>query len=138
MSEVTRFYDRSIDGDGPVSGAIQLFHLAIPSVTNTSTVQQINLPAGMAFEITDIMFTAQAISATPKLEIGTTSSGEEIVASVSATTNLGALTLVNGTVSAGGDIFVTVVATASDALTGGDLTFVGHVTAPPTTLAYRA
>ena len=137
MAEVTRFYDRSIDGDGPVSGAIQLFQVHLPSVTNTSIVRQVNLPAGMAFEITDIMFTCIAVGATPKIEIGSTSSGEEIVASVSATTNLGALTIVEGTVAAGGDIFVTIVATASDTLTSGDLTFVGHVLAPPTSVEYR-
>ena len=137
MGVLTRFYDRISGQDGPVSGALVVIPVSIPSVTNTSTVQQVNLPAGMAFEITDIMFSAQAITATPKIEIGTASSGEEIVASVSATTNLGALTIVEGTVPAAGDIFVTIVATASDVLTGGDLTIVGHVAAPPTSVDVR-
>jgi ABC-type iron transport system FetAB ATPase subunit len=83
------------------------------------------------------MFTASATGATPKIEIGTAASGEEIVASVSATTDLGALTIVEGTIAAGGDIFVTVICTASDTVTQGNLTFVGHVLAPPTTLEYR-
>lgn len=137
MAEVTRFYDRSIDGDGPVSGAIQCFQLHVPSVTNTSVTQQVNLPAGMAFEITDIMFTADAIGDTPKLQIGTTGSGEEIVAEVTATTDLGALTIVEGTIAAGGDIHVTVICTASDTVTQGNLTFVGHVLSPPTSVEYR-
>ena len=136
MAEVTRFYDRSIDGDGPVSGAIQCFQLHVPSVTNTSVTQQVNLPAGMAFEITDIMFTAAAIGATPKLQIGTAASGVQIVAEVSATTNLGALTICTPE-AAGGDIHVTVIGTASDTVTEGNLTFVGHVLSPPTSVEYR-
>lgn len=138
MSEVTRFYDRSIDGDGPVSGAIQLFRVEFPSVTNTSIVKQVNLPAGMGFEVTDIMFTASATGATPSIEIGTTSSGTDIVAAVTATTDLGALTIAEGTIDAGGDIFITVICTSSDTVTQGQFTIVGHVLSPPTTLAYRA
>lgn len=138
MGEVTRFYNRDTEQDGPVSGAIQLFHVDFPSVTNTSVVKQVNLPAGMGFEVTDIMFTAAATGATPSIEVGTTSSGTQVVAAVTALTNLGALTIKDGTIAAGGDLFITVICTASDTVTQGQFTVAGHVTSPPTTLAYRA
>lgn len=138
MGEVTRLYHRDSGQDGPFSGALQVLRVPVPSVTNTSIVYQVNLPAGMAFEVTDIMFTAAATGATPSLEVGTTSSGTQIVAAVTATTNLGALTIKDGTVAAGGDIFLTVICTASDTVTNGQFTIVGHVAAPPTSVAYRS
>lgn len=138
MGEVTRFYNRDTEQDGPVSGALQMFVISVPSVTNTSVVYQANLPAGMEFEITDIMFTASATGATPTIEVGTTSSGSQIVAPVTATTDLGALTIVDGTLDAGEDMFFTVVCTASDTVTNGQFTVVGHVAAPPTSVEYRA
>lgn len=138
MAEVTRFYNRDTDQDGPVSGALQMLRIPVPSVTNTSVVYQANLPAGMEFEVTDIMFTASATGATPSLEVGTTSSGTQVVAAVTATTDLGALTIKDGTVDAGGDLFFTVICTASDTVTNGQFTVVGHVAAPPTSVAYRS
>lgn len=134
---VTRFYDRVSGVDGPVSGALQSFYIPVPSVTNTSVVYAINLPAGQALEITDIMFTAAATGATPSIEIGTTSSGTQIVAAVTATTDLGALTIKDGTIAAGGDIFVTVICTASDTVTQGNVTITGFMTAPPTSVSGR-
>ena len=40
MAEVTRFYNRDTDQDGPVSGALQMLRIPVPSVTNTSVVYQ--------------------------------------------------------------------------------------------------
>jgi len=109
----------------------------IPSVTNTSIVQAINFPAGQAFEVTDVVLTAAAVGATPKIQIGTTSSGVEIVAEVTVTTTAIECTIVEGTIPAGGDIFVTVICTASDTVTQGNVTISGYVTAPPTSVAAR-
>jgi len=134
---LTRFHDRVSGVDGPISGALQSFYVPVPSVTNTSVVFAINLPAGQAFEVTDIMFTAAATGATPSMEVGTASSGEQIVAAVTLTTGLGACTIVDGTIPAGGDIFVTIICTASDTVTQGNVTISGFMTAPPTSVTAR-
>jgi len=137
MGKLTRLYDRQSGQDGPLSGAIQSFHIPVPSVTNTSIVHAINFPAGQGFEITDVMFTAAATGATPSMEIGTASSGEQIVAAVTLTTGLGACTIVDGTIPAGGDIFVTIICTASDTVTQGNVTISGYHTAPPSSIPLR-
>lgn len=138
MGEVTRFYDRISGQDGPVSGALQIIHMPFDSVTNETYVQEVNLPAGMGFEITDAYFTAAATGAAPALTIGDTAAGTQVVAAVTCTTDLGALTIKDGTIDAGGLISVVIDATASDTVTQGNLTLVGYVTSPPTTVAWRS
>jgi hypothetical protein len=139
MGEVTRFYHRDSGQDGPVSGALQVMPIPVNIAASAGTLTQtIDLPAGMAFEITDVVFTADGITATPEITIGDTAAGTQVVASVSATTNLGALTVKDGTIDAGGLISIVFAATASDVVSGGMLTIVGHVAAPPTSVAYRA
>ena len=138
MGTVTRFYDRVSGVDGPVSGAIQLIHIPIEILgTATTFIHRVNLPAGMSFEITDAEFSAAGVTATPDLTIGDTAAGTQVVASVTCATNLGALTIKDGTIDAGGLISIVVAATASDVVTQGNLTLAGYVTAPPTTVANR-
>ena len=139
MAEVTRFYDRGSDADGPVSGAIQIIQIGMDDIANSETlVERVTMPAGMGFEITDIMFWADTITSDPTLTIGDTAAGTQIVAAVACTTALGALTIKDGTIDAAGMIDVRIVADSGDAVESGCISIVGYVTSPPTTLAYRA
>lgn len=138
MGSVTRFFDRISGQDGPVSGSLQIFYVPIAVTGAATQTAVVELPAGMGFEITDIKFSASAISATPDITIGDTAAGTQVVASVACTTDLGALTIKDGTIDAGGIISIVVVATASDTVTEGNLSIVGHVISPPTSVAYRA
>jgi hypothetical protein len=139
MSEVTRFYNRDTDQDGPVSGAIQVISVGFDDVANSETVhRQVKFPAGMGFEITDISVVSGSVTSDPALTIGSTAAGTQIVAAVNVTTNLGALTIKEGTIAAGGVIDVRVVADAGDAADNISVTIAGHVASPPTTLAYRS
>lgn len=130
---VTRFKQR--DGtDGPVSGALQIVHVPVSIAASAGTLtQQIDLPAGATFKVTDAMFSARTVTGTVGLTIGDTAAGTQIVASVTVTTNLGALTIKDGVVGAAGFISIVYAATASGVVDGG-LTLFGHVTAPPTSV----
>lgn len=134
---ITRFYDRASGRDGPVSGAIQVIHVPIAVIGAATLIHRVNMPAGMSFEITDAEFSADGISATPDLTLGDTAAGTQVAASVALTTDLGAVTIKDGTIDAGGFLDITVVATASDTVTLGNLTIVGYVSAPPTSIPIR-
>jgi hypothetical protein len=127
---VTRFRQR--DGkDGPVSGALQIMPIPIHLVAGAGTLtQQVSLPDGVTFEITDAVFQAQTVTAVIGLTIGDTAAGTEVVASVTATTNLGALTIKDGAIDDGGLISIVYAATASGVV-DGVLTLAGYVSAPP-------
>jgi len=130
---VTRFKQRD-KTDGPVSGAIQVLHVPVAIAATAGTLtQQVDLPAGMAFEITDAEFSARTVTGTIGLTIGDTAAGTEVVASVTATTNFGALTIKDGTIDAGGLVSIVYAATAGGVVDGG-LTLVGYVTTPPTSV----
>ncbi len=134
---LTRFRDRVSGVDGPVSGALYSFYVPIAVIGAATQTAVVSLPAGMGFEITDALFTASGISATPDMTIGDTAAGTQVVASVACTTDLGALTIKDGTIVAGGFISVVVVATASDTVTEGNLSIHGFLTAPPTSVMAR-
>lgn len=142
MGEVTRFYDRGSDQDGPVSGALVVIPINFLSVTTATTsttyVRQVRFPAGMSFEITDVVVRASAVTDEPSLTIGDTVAGTEVVTAVNVTTNLGALTIVDGTIDAGGFIDVRVVNNTTATFNDLEVTIVGHVASPPTSVAYRA
>jgi hypothetical protein len=136
-SQVTRFYDRVFGRDGPVSGAIQLIHVPVIFAASAGTqTYRVNFPAGMGFEITDAEFTGGTVTAVIGITIGDTAAGTQVVASVTATTNLGALTIKDGTIDAGGFCEIVVAATASGAVNGA-VDLVGYVTSPPTSIAPR-
>ena len=138
MAQVTRFYDRVSGGDGPVSGALQAISVGFDDVANSETVhRQIKFPAGMGFEITDISVISGSVTSDPALTIGSTAAGTEVVAAVNVTTNLGALTIKEGTIAASGLIDVRVVADSGDAADNISVTIVGYVTSPPTTVGTR-
>jgi len=135
---VTRFYDRVSGVDGPVSGALQVISVGFDDVANSETVhRQVKFPAGMAFEITDIVVVSGTVTSDPALTIGSTAAGTQIVAAVNVATNLGALTIKEGTIAAGGLIDVRVVADGGDAADNISVTITGFVTAPPTTVSGR-
>lgn len=139
MAEVTRFYHRDADGDGPVSGSIQVISVGFDDVANNEIVhRQVKFPAGMGFEITDINVVSGTVTSDPSLTIGSTAAGTQIVAAANVTTNLGSLTIKEGTIAAGGLIDVRVTADAGDAADNISVTIAGYVTSPPTTIAYRA
>ncbi len=137
MASLTRFKGR--DGkDGPVSGALVCIPILFDDVANSETVsQRIGLPAGGEFQITDIIVTADAVTSDPSLTIGDTAAGAEVVAAVNVTTNLGALTIVDGAIGAGGFIDVVMVADSGDAAESVSISIWGHVSAPPTSVRVR-
>jgi hypothetical protein len=138
MGKLTRFYDRISGQDGPVSGALQVISVGFDDVANSETVsRRIDLPAGMSFEITDVVVSADAVTDDPALTIGSTAAGTEVVASVSLATDLGALTIKEGTIAAAGFIDVVLVADAGDAAESVSVSIIGHVAAPPTSVDVR-
>lgn len=133
---LTRFSDRESGKDGPVSGALQIIHIPVAADGANSTYR-VNLPAGMSFEITDAEFTADTISSGVNITIGDTAAGTQVVASVTVATDTGALTIKDGTIDAGGFADIVFAVTGSETITGGDLTLVGYVSAPPTSVPSR-
>lgn len=131
---VTRFYNRQSGLDGPVSGALQVIYVPIPSVTNSTYNHIVQLPPGMGFKITDVSISCGAVGATPTLIVGDTAAGTQVVAAVTITTTAIACTVKDGTIDANGAIYTAITCTASDSVTEGNLTIVGHVTSPPTSV----
>lgn len=147
MSEVTRFYNRDTDQDGPVSGALQVINLSLDTAlaTDTTVVKVINLPAGMVFEITDINVfcgttTAASTGVTPPtINVGSTAAGTQIVAAAPLVTGANTLTVKDGTIAAAGTAYVRVVsATNSSTAAPLSVNVVGHVASPPATVAWRS
>lgn len=135
---LTRFYDPVSGVDGPVSGALQIISVGFDDVANSEVAsRQINLPAGMGFEITDIKVSADAVTSDPTLTIGSTAAGTQVVAGVAVTTNLGALTIKEGTIAAAGLIDVVLTADAGDVAESVSVTIVGYVTSPPSSVPDR-
>lgn len=132
---LTRFKDARAGVDGPVSGALMCIPVLFDDVANSETVsQRIEMPAGASFEITDIKVSADAVTSDPSLTIGDTAAGTQIVAAVNVTTNLGALTIKDGTIDAGGFADVVMVADAGDAAESVSISVWGYLTAPPTSV----
>lgn len=141
---LTRFKQRTPDGeiDGPVSGALQVITIGPMTVPATSTKNfKVDLPAGCRFRVTDASFRANSITGAPTIVLGLNTNGSsKLVASVAATTNLGALTVKTASqnVPAGNVIVAQLAATlATRAIDGGIITLVGHISAPPTTTIVR-
>jgi hypothetical protein len=143
---LTRFYDREQNGDGPVSGALQL--IAVPHATalatNTTIVERFDLPTGMAFKITDIkvfMGTTTAASTgvvPPRINVGATAAGTQIVNVANLVTGANNLTIKDGLVAAGGAVNIRIVsATNSSAALPISINVVGHVFTPPTSIDVR-
>lgn len=138
MGKLTSYYDRESGQAGPVDGGIQVISVGFDDVANSETVhRQIKFPAGMGFEITDISVVSGSVTSDPALTIGSTAAGTQIVASVNVTTNLGALTIKEGTIDAGGLIDVRVVADAGDAADNISVTIAGFVTSAPSSIPVR-
>jgi hypothetical protein len=138
MGKLTSFYDRESGQAGPVDGAIVPIIIPVDLAAGSGTyTYTVDLPAGMSIELTDGTFRADGITATPELTVGDTAAGTQVVAAVTCTANLGALTIVDGTIDAGGIISVVFSATASDAIANGVLTLVGHVAAAPDSIDER-
>jgi hypothetical protein len=127
-----------------VSGAIQMVNLSLATavLTNTTTIRQVHLPAGMGFEVTDIEVWCGTVTSDPQISVGTTAAGTQIVAAVNLTTGANILTIKDGLVAAGGVIDVRIVADTGDAIAAGaqpppSINIVGYVTLPPTSIPAR-
>lgn len=141
MGEVTRFYNRDSNQDGPVSGALQIITMGLHTavLTNTTTIRQIHLPAGMGFEVTDIELFCGTVTSDPAITVGTTAAGTQLVAAANLATGANVLTIKDGTVAAGGLIDIRIVTDTGDAIAlPVSINVIGHVTSPPTSVAYRA
>ena len=131
----TRFYDRGVDKDGPVSGAICVLPVHFYTMTATSeAAYRWSPPSGMQFTIASIYVRADAVGSTPSLSVGTTIDGTQIVAAVNITTALGAVTLKSYDVTSSNVLDVRVVCAAGDTMTNGSITITGYVSKPPTAL----
>ena len=140
---LTRFYDRFADGDGPVSGALQVhtFYSETAAVSNTTRVWRINMPAGAKFKVTDVRgFFGTVGASAPNLTVGTTASGTQIVASADVATGLKTFTVKSYTPAATGivEVRLTMSTTATQTIALPiSVTVTGHVFAPPTSVATR-
>lgn len=137
---LTRFYDRSSDKDGPVSGAIIVIPITFDDVANSETATwSWTPPAGMKVTIVAAHVRADAVTSDPALTIGKTIAGSQVSAPVNITTNLGNLTLKAAglDVSSSDILSVQVVADSGDAAESVSVTLVAYVSAPPTSLMYR-
>lgn len=133
-----RTYNRVAGTDVPWSSAIQVISIGFDDVAASETaIRQIKFPTGMGFEITHMYVTASATTSDPALTIGSTAAGTQVVAAVNVTTDLGVLTIKEGTIAASGLIDVRVVADSGDAAESISLTIIGYPTSPPTTLDTR-
>jgi len=140
MSKLTRFKGR--DGnDGPVSGALVIIPVDFGTVaTNVQVDKRIDLPVGMKFQVTDVQWSADAITSDPAITLGDTVAGTQIVAAVNLTTATAAgqaLTVKDGAIAAGGFIHAQLITDTGDAVTEGRLTIVGYVSGPPTSAVVR-
>lgn len=135
MGKTTRFYDPGSGLDGPVSGALAIIPVNFETAltTNAAFYQQVHLPAGMAFEVTDVVAFCGAVTDAPSLTVGTAAAGAQVVAATTLVTGSNVATIVDGTVTAAGmlDVRITNNTTAAIALPIS-VTLVGHVSAPPT------
>lgn len=117
----------------PVVGALQCIPVILDDVANDETVSaRIKMPAGCGFEITEISVSADSVTSDPSLTVGSSAAGTEVVAAVDVTTNLGALTIKEGTISAGGFIDIVAVADSGDAAESVSICVWGYPTSVPT------
>ncbi len=124
--------------DGPVSGAIQVISVGFDDVANSETVhRQVDLPAGMEFEITNVQIVSGTVTSDAQLTIGSTAAGTQVVAALTLTAGYGAATIKEGTIAAGGLIDVRLVADSGDAVENVSVSIVGYVTAPPSVIPER-
>ena len=136
---LTRFKDARAGKDGPVSGAIIVIPVMFGDIVNSETVAwSWAPPTGMGLEIVAINVQSGAVTDDPKLTVGTTKTGAEIVAAVTVATALGDATLVSTTVAPGDTLDVRVVADAGDAIADSvSVTITAYVSHPPTALLIR-
>lgn len=133
----TRYKGR--DGvTGPVIGALQCIPILFDDVANSETIRQrIELPTGSGFEVTDIKVSAGSVTGDPSLTIGVSAAGTEVVAAATVTTDLGSLTIKDGTADAGEFLDVVLVADAGDAAESVSISLWGHITSEPSSVAKR-
>jgi|SRR6056297_420690 len=123
---------------GPVIGAMQCIPILFDDVANSETAsQRIEMPGGSGFEVTDIKVSADGVTGDPQLTIGVSAAGTEVVAAVTAATDLGALTIKDGTVDAGEFLDVLLVADSGDAAESVSISVWGHITSEPDSVAKR-
>lgn len=142
---LTRNFDPVTGRDGPTSGALQLVSFSFDDVAAGETAgHRIDLPTGVGFYITDVISSADVATGDPKLSVGSTAAGVDIVAAISLTTTRIAHTIVDdsnqvgpSTASTAAFIDVVLVADGDDAVESGSVTIVGYMTSPPASVPDR-
>ena len=136
---LTRFKDARAGKDGPVSGAIIVIPVMFEDLQVNETVAwSWAPPTGMALEIISINVHSGTVTNDPKLTVGVTKTGAEIVASVTVAAALGDVTLASTAVPSGSTLDVRVVADADDTIADSvSVTITAYVSAPPTSLLIR-
>jgi hypothetical protein len=142
---LTRNYDPTTGRDGPTSGALQVISFSFDDVAANETAgHRIDLPTGVGFYVTDVISSADVATGDPKLSVGTTAAGVEVVASISLTTTRIAHTIVDdsnqvgpSTASTAAFLDVVLVADADDAVESASVTVVGYMTSPPASVPDR-
>ncbi len=140
---VTRFYNRQTDLDGPVSGALHVFHVRLENIANNETdFHTIHIPQGMTFYVTDVYAYCGTVAGDPQITVGKTLAGTQLVASVTLATGENELTVkstnsVTPLVSANTTgtkefIDVRIVGDANDTIAEPvSVSVVGHISRPP-------
>lgn len=139
---LTSFYDRTTGGAGPVIGALHVVTIDFDAIIAAETDEKIaiQLPTGMVMEITNVSsFTGAVGAAGATFSVGTTSSGQEIVADVAMVAGAMQHTIVEGTVAAAGTVYVQIVGGAATGTVALPIavTITGYVLVQPTVLNPR-
>jgi hypothetical protein len=130
-SPVVRHKNRT-GKDNPVSGAIMAFPIQFDDVAAGETVAyQWSPPAGMNVEIISADARCTAHTGTALLTVGTSAAGTQLVAPVTLTTTLGALTLKANSITPGSTLDVRIVAGGGEAVESASVTLVAYCSVPP-------
>ena len=134
---LSRFFDSQSGRNGPVIGALQVITLNLESavVTNVDITQEVHLPAGMAFKVTDVQVWCGTVTSDPEITIGTVAAGTQIVAAANLATGTQALTVKTYTEAATGVISVLIDTDTGDAIAlPVSVNIIGFVSHPPTSV----
>ena len=121
----------------PTVGALQIVSKRLEVVASTTEARQVDLPPGMGFEVIGVKVSAEAKTGTVMFAMGTAALGGGIVAAKAITTTTITATVVDGTVPAGGAIYISATAAGGENATGVDVTVVGYATSEPTAINKR-
>jgi hypothetical protein len=121
----------------PTVGSLQIVSKRMECSASATEARKVELPTGMGFEVVGVKLSAEAKTGTVIFKMGTAALGAGIVAAKAITTTTINATIVDGTVPAGGAIYISATAAAGETATGVDVTIVGYANSEPTAVSKR-